>query len=46
MHLPGRGVPNVLRVSALELRDPVLVRILSEPRDAALSHTAFLCLPA
>lgn len=33
-HLPGRIMPNVLRVSALQLGDPVLLRILMISDDA------------
>ena len=36
--LPGWGVPHVLAMSTLQLRDPVVVCILSKPDDAALDH--------
>ena len=34
-HLPGRIVPNVLRVSTLQLRDPVLLVVLMKGDDTA-----------
>jgi hypothetical protein len=33
-HLPGRIVPDVLRVSAFELRDPLLLVVLMKADDS------------
>ena len=37
-YLPGRRVSNVLRMSACELGDPVLLRVLPKADDALLAH--------
>src|SRR5262245_45003471 len=36
--LPGRPVPDVLRMSAGELRDPVALLVLMESRDCGQCH--------
>ncbi len=38
VHLPRRRVADVLGVSAFELGDPVLLRVLSKADDALLAH--------
>jgi hypothetical protein len=44
-HLPGRGVPNVLGVAALELCHPMLLLVLPKADDALLCHRPIRKLP-